>query len=100
MYRMANSLALLDAHVRKVGPDRALGSRGFDNYSWHTDLPPGHPMVTGQQTVEFDLATPLMAGAVSVRFEARPVRRSGRTVFSDLFGVRPGDVVEWSIPAQ
>jgi nitrate reductase / nitrite oxidoreductase, alpha subunit len=54
-YRMANSMALLDAHVRKVGPDQALGARGFDNYSWHTDLPPGHPMVTGQQTVEFDL---------------------------------------------
>ncbi len=56
MYRMANTLALLDAHVRTVGPDQALGSRGFDNYSWHTDLPPGHPMVTGQQTVEFDLS--------------------------------------------
>ena len=55
MYRMANSMALLDAAIRKVGPDKALGGRGFDNYSWHTDLPPGHPMVTGQQTVEFDL---------------------------------------------
>jgi nitrate reductase alpha subunit len=55
LYRMANSMALLDAHVRRVGPDEALGGRGFDNYSWHTDLPPGHPMVTGQQTVEFDL---------------------------------------------
>ncbi|MCO6512622.1 MAG: molybdopterin-dependent oxidoreductase, partial [Aridibacter famidurans] len=55
MYRMANSIALLDAAVRKVGPDKAVGGRGFDNYSWHTDLPPGHPMVTGQQTVEFDL---------------------------------------------
>ena len=55
LYRMANSMALLDAHIRKVGPDQALGGRGFDNYSWHTDLPPGHPMVTGQQTVEFDL---------------------------------------------
>jgi nitrate reductase alpha subunit len=54
-YRMANSMALLDDHIRKVGPDKALGARGFDNYSWHTDLPPGHPMVTGQQTVEFDL---------------------------------------------
>lgn len=54
-YRMANSMALLDAHIRKVGPEQALGARGFDNYSWHTDLPPGHPMVTGQQTVEFDL---------------------------------------------
>ena len=55
MYRLANSMALLDAAIRKVGPDQALGGRGFDNYSWHTDLPPGHPMVTGQQTVEFDL---------------------------------------------
>jgi nitrate reductase alpha subunit len=56
LYRMANSMALLDHHIRKVGPDQALGGRGFDNYSWHTDLPPGHPMVTGQQTVEFDLS--------------------------------------------
>ncbi|MBI5208455.1 MAG: molybdopterin-dependent oxidoreductase [Elusimicrobia bacterium] len=54
-YRFANSMALLDAKLRGVGPDQALGARGFDNYSWHTDLPPGHPMVTGQQTVEFDL---------------------------------------------
>jgi nitrate reductase alpha subunit len=55
LYRMANSMALLDAKIRGLGPDQALGGRGFDNYSWHTDLPPGHPMVTGQQTVEFDL---------------------------------------------
>jgi nitrate reductase alpha subunit len=55
LYRMANSMALLDAKLRGVEPERALGGRGFDNYSWHTDLPPGHPMVTGQQTVEFDL---------------------------------------------
>ena len=55
MYRMANSMALLDAKLRGVEPDKALGGRGFDNYSWHTDLPPGHPMVTGQQTVEWDL---------------------------------------------
>lgn len=55
LYRMANAMALLDAKIRGVGPDEALGARGFDNYSWHTDLPPGHPMVTGQQTVEFDL---------------------------------------------
>jgi nitrate reductase alpha subunit len=55
-YRQANSLALLDAFVRKVGPEQAKGGVGLDNYSWHTDLPPGHPMVTGQQTVDFDLA--------------------------------------------
>jgi nitrate reductase alpha subunit len=55
MYRMAGSMALLDAKMRNVGADRALGGRGWDNYSWHTDLPPGHTMVTGTQTVEFDL---------------------------------------------
>lgn len=56
MYRFANSMALLDAAIRKLPPEKAVGGKGFDNYSWHTDLPPGHPMVTGQQTVEFDLS--------------------------------------------
>ena len=54
-YRQANSMALLDAHTRGVAPEDAKGSVGLDNYTWHTDLPPGHPMVTGQQTVDFDL---------------------------------------------
>lgn len=54
-YRNANVMALLDAGIRGVGPEEAMGGRGFDNYSWHTDLPPGHPMVTGQQTNDFDL---------------------------------------------
>jgi nitrate reductase / nitrite oxidoreductase, alpha subunit len=57
LYRFANMLALLDSHVRGTDADTALGARGWDNYSWHTDLPPGHPMVTGQQTVDFDLFT-------------------------------------------
>lgn len=57
LYRYGNMLGLLDDHIRKVGPDKALGGRGWDNYAWHTDLPPGHPMVTGQQTVDFDLFT-------------------------------------------
>jgi nitrate reductase alpha subunit len=56
--RFINMMALLDAHVRKVGPDKAKGGRGLDSYSWHTDLPPGHPMVTGHQTVEFELFAP------------------------------------------
>jgi len=54
LYRMAKSLALLDSRLRGVGPDQALGGRVWDSYSWHTDLPPGHPMVTGQQTVDFE----------------------------------------------
>ncbi|MXV61900.1 molybdopterin-dependent oxidoreductase [Natronorubrum sp. JWXQ-INN-674] len=56
MYRVANQFALVDNYVRDVDEDDALGAVGLDNYSWHTDLPPGHPMVTGQQTVDFDLA--------------------------------------------
>ncbi|MBM3123500.1 MAG: molybdopterin oxidoreductase [Chloroflexi bacterium] len=55
LYRYGNMMGLLDDYVRKVGPDKAFGGRGWDNYAWHTDLPPGHPMVTGQQTVDFDL---------------------------------------------
>jgi len=55
-YRFANMLALLDAKLRpEAAPEEILGSRAFDNYAWHTDLPPGHPMVTGSQTVDFDL---------------------------------------------
>lgn len=57
LYRMANMLALLDSNIRKVGPDKALGGVGWDNYSEHTDLPPAHTLVTGQQTVDFDLVT-------------------------------------------
>jgi nitrate reductase alpha subunit len=55
--RFANMLALLDQHIRNINADQTLGGRAWDSYSWHTDLPPGHPMVTGQQTVEFDLFT-------------------------------------------
>ena len=54
-YRLANMMALLDSKIRGAGPEQAKGGRGWDNYSWHTDLPPGHPMVTGQQTVDWDL---------------------------------------------
>ncbi len=56
MNRMANSIALLDAKIRGVGPDKAVGARVWDSYSWHTDLPPGHTMACGQQTIDFDLA--------------------------------------------
>lgn len=55
LYRFANLMALMDAKVRNVGPEKARGARGYDSYSWHTDLPPGHPMVTGMQTNDFDL---------------------------------------------
>jgi len=56
MFRFSNSLALLDAKIRGVDSSKAVGGRMWDSYTWHTDLPPGHPMVTGQQTVDCDLS--------------------------------------------
>ena len=57
MYRFANMLSLLDSHVRNLDAAHAKGGRTWDSYSWHTDLPPGHPMVTGIKTSDFDLFT-------------------------------------------
>lgn len=54
-FRMGNSMALLDHHLRGVTPDQAKGAGAWDSYSFHTDLPPGHPMVTGDQTNDFEL---------------------------------------------
>ena len=66
-YRFANMLALLDEKLRPGIPhDQILGSRAFDNYAWHTDLPPGHPMVSGSQTVDVDLFTPEYSDLVLV----------------------------------
>lgn len=56
MVRLANSFALLDDKLNAGGAEHSHGARCWDSYAWHTDLPPGHPMVTGQQTVDFDLA--------------------------------------------
>ncbi len=63
-YRLANAMALVDDKLRGKGAEGSVGARGWDNYSWHTDLPPGHPMVTGQQTVDFDLCCVEHAGLV------------------------------------
>lgn len=65
-YRLANALALLDSKIRDVEPGEAKGARGWDNYSWHTDLPPGHPMVTGQQTVDWDLVCADRSGHIVI----------------------------------
>jgi nitrate reductase alpha subunit len=54
MYRLNNSLALLDAKIRDVGPDKARGGRNFSNYTWHGDQAPGHPWVHGLQASECD----------------------------------------------
>ena len=47
MYRLNNSLALLDAKTRGVSPADAFGGRNWSNYTWHGDQAPGQPWVHG-----------------------------------------------------
>jgi nitrate reductase alpha subunit len=54
MYRLNNSLALLDAAIRGVGPAEARAGRNYSNYTWHGDQAPGHPWVHGLQTSDCD----------------------------------------------
>jgi nitrate reductase alpha subunit len=54
MYRLNNSLALLDVHVRGVRPEDARAGRNWSNYTWHGDQAPGQPWVHGLQNSECD----------------------------------------------
>jgi len=56
--------------------------------------------VAGGETSTFALPATLTVGAMSIRFEARPVRRSGQTVVSEPFGVSQGEEITWSISPQ
>ncbi len=53
-YRLNNSLALLDVHVRGVRPEDAKAGRNWSNYTWHGDQAPGHPWVHGLQASDCD----------------------------------------------
>jgi nitrate reductase alpha subunit len=63
-YRFGNGLALLDHHIRGVSEAEAKGGGAWDSYSFHTDLPPGHPMVSGEQTNDFELHDAENAGLI------------------------------------
>jgi nitrate reductase alpha subunit len=54
MYRLCNSLALLDVHIRGVKHEDAKAGRVWSNYTWHGDQAPGHPWVHGLQNSESD----------------------------------------------
>ena len=54
MYRLNNSLALLDAAIRRVGPKDAKAGRNWSNYTWHGDQAPGQPWVHGLQASDCD----------------------------------------------
>jgi nitrate reductase alpha subunit len=54
MYRLCNSLALLDVNVRGVAKENARAGRLWSNYTWHGDQAPGHPWVHGLQNSDTD----------------------------------------------
>jgi hypothetical protein len=56
--------------------------------------------VGGGETSTFALPATVTAGTTSIRFEARPVRRSGRPETSEPFGLSKGEEIQWSIPPQ
>ena len=54
--------------------------------------------VAGGETAVFALPSTVTAGASSIRFEARPVRRAGVPVISEPFGIH--EEIAWSISPQ
>jgi hypothetical protein len=57
-------------------------------------------LAPGGETTTFALSPGATAGASWIRFQARPVRSSGRTVVSEPFPVSRGDEIKWSVPPQ
>lgn len=56
--------------------------------------------VSGGDSGVFGLPPAITAGATTITFEARPVRRSGQSVVSEPFGVHEGEEIIWSVPPQ
>ena len=56
--------------------------------------------VPAGETATFALPTSITAGAAWVRFQAKPVRGSGETTVSEIFPVKSGDEISWSVSPQ
>jgi len=54
MYRLCNTMALLDCHLRGVDEKEAKAGRTWSNYTWHGDQAPGQPWVHGLQNADCD----------------------------------------------
>ena len=56
--------------------------------------------VPANQSATFELPAAIVAGSAAVRFEARPVRGSGKPVGSEIFPINDGSDITWTVPAQ
>jgi hypothetical protein len=56
--------------------------------------------VPAGEMATFSLPPSITAGAAWVRFQAKPVRGSGETTVSEIFPVKSGDEISWSVSPQ
>jgi hypothetical protein len=56
--------------------------------------------VPAGETAAFALPPTVTTGSGSIRFEARPIRRPGEPLVSEIFVVSSGEEIAWSIPPQ
>ena len=54
MYRLSNTMALLDVYLRGVKKEEAKAGCAWSNYTWHGDQAPGQPWVHGLQNADCD----------------------------------------------
>jgi hypothetical protein len=56
--------------------------------------------VSGGEKAVFRFPATVTSGTTTIRFEARPVRRGGEPVISEIFAANTGEEIAWSIPPQ
>jgi hypothetical protein len=56
--------------------------------------------LSGGERAVFALPATVTSGTTTIRFEARPVRRGGDPIISEIFGVHAGEEIAWSISPQ
>ena len=57
-------------------------------------------LVAAGQTASFALPSGVTAGASWIRFQATPVRGSGSAQVSEIFQIRSGEEIKWSVSPQ
>jgi hypothetical protein len=57
-------------------------------------------LVPAGQTLTFSLPAGVTAGASWIRFQAKPVRGSGETQVSEIFQIKSGEEISWSVSPQ
>ncbi|HKU62030.1 MAG TPA: hypothetical protein VJQ44_12480 [Gemmatimonadales bacterium] len=96
----ADSAAPADNGAQQRARIENNSSLDMDIYVVRQSGPTRIGFVPANQSATFTLPAAIVAGSSAVRFEARPVRGSGRPVGSEIFPITGGNDITWTIPAQ